>query len=145
VDPRAVEAGWLHRIRRIERVAAVDRVRGQDAAGDGCRCHAAQFVFELEPLRRIEMAQRQEDRFRIGERSGNVYGRDAFVPGAVGRILQRERQSDDVLVVLVHFEDGIGWGKKHPRAVGQYHGLQHIDGLGDVGHMHAFAMVVEDV
>ena len=30
-------------------------------------------------------------------------------------------------------------------AFGQQHGLQHVDGLGNIGHLDAVAVIVEDI
>jgi hypothetical protein len=46
---------------------------------------------------------------------------------------------------LIHVEDMIGGGQQHLLLVGQDHGLQHIDHLGDIGALHPVAMALENI
>lgn len=46
---------------------------------------------------------------------------------------------------FVHFEDVIGGGEDDLFLVGEDHGLEDIDGLGDVGHGDAIGVGVEDM
>jgi len=50
-----------------------------------------------------------------------------------------------VLVDVVHLEDVVGRGEDHLGLVGEDHRLQHVDHLGDVGHLQAAGVLVEDV
>ncbi|SCI07311.1 Uncharacterised protein [uncultured Ruminococcus sp.] len=49
------------------------------------------------------------------------------------------------LVNTEQVEDVVGWGKHHFGPLGQNHGLQHVDHLGDVCHFDAAAVLVEDI
>ena len=55
---------------------------------------------------------------------------------------------DGFLEAFVHVEDVVGGCEHHVSPVflvSQYHGLEHIDHLGDVGHAHAVCIFVEHV
>ena len=46
---------------------------------------------------------------------------------------------------LVHAENVIGGCEHHPLFVGENHRLENVDGLGDVGHPHSIAVLVENI
>ena len=50
-----------------------------------------------------------------------------------------------VLMVLIHLEDVVGGGQQHPVPLSEDHGLQYVHQLGNVGHHHSVAVVIEDV
>ena len=79
-----------------------------------------------------------------GRRDQRQLGR---VDGAGLDVAQVHREGGGVVVVGVHSEDVVRRGE-HERpgvGVGEDHGLQHVDGLGDVRHDHALGVTVERV
>ena len=48
-------------------------------------------------------------------------------------------------MMLVHLEHVVGRRQDHLIVLGQHHGLQDVDRLGDVGHLDPLAVLVEYV
>ena len=72
-------------------------------------------------------------------------GGDGLIAEGVLLGFDIHRQQCRVLVHRIHLEDMVGRGEQHLLALGEDHGLEHIDGLCDVAHAHAFTVAVEYV
>ena len=59
--------------------------------------------------------------------------------------LEVEGEVSGIVVNFEHVEDMIGGSEDHFFVFGEDHGLKDVDGLGDVGHVKAFVVIVKDM
>ncbi|MMZ63911.1 hypothetical protein D1872_261990 [compost metagenome] len=84
------------------------------------------------------------DSLRIAGR-GQAKLRNGLIPESVCRTLIVQFQSLRVHMHLIHVKDVIRRSKQHTFALGQHKSLQHIDDLRQIGHLHPFIVIVEQV
>ena len=68
----------------------------------------------------------------------HLHGVAGYCHGQIGGILERS----------VHLENIVGWGEYHVACaflVGKNHGLQYVDNLCDIRHLHTVGMTMENV
>ena len=86
------------------------------------------------------------DDTRLVARSRRTHHRDNAVVADVALLaLEVEGQEGSILVHIVHLEDMVSRGEHHLRAVRQNHRLEDVHDLGDVSHLHAVGIFMEDV
>ncbi len=78
-------------------------------------------------------------------RSGGLRGPVFFAVRLIILRMQVGWQQNGILMYLVHLEHMVRRGKNHLFLVGQDHGLQNVDRLGNVGHADPIGMLIHDV